>query len=54
MINYLQTNWKDILLIVESIIVTASLIVKLTPSQKDDKIVGKLQKILAKLALNKK
>lgn len=52
-ISWVSANGKDLLLIVTSIIGTASIIVKLTPSQKDDAILGKIKAFVSKfIALN--
>ena len=52
--EWLMMNWSDLLLIVTGIITTASVIVKLTPSQKDDAVLAKVLKVLEFLSLNKK
>lgn len=51
---WVQANAKDLLLILTSIVTIASVIVKLTPSQKDDAILAKIMPWLEKIALNKK
>lgn len=51
MFKLIIENWKDISLVLTSVITIASVIVKLTPNKKDDKI---LSKILQIIALNKK
>ena len=51
MINWIQANWKDVLAIIGGIVTVASIIVKLTPSQADDKVLAKIIKILAALSL---
>lgn len=48
--DYIITHAADLWTILASIITTASLIVKLTPTDVDNKIVG----FLEKLALNRK
>lgn len=53
-IEFIKNNAKDLLLIVTSIVTIASVIVKLTPTQKDDAILAKIMPWLEKLALNKK
>lgn len=45
---------QDILLILTSTVTIASIVVKLTPSETDDKVVGAILKILKTLSLNKK
>lgn len=51
MINWIQANWKDILAIIGGVVTVASIIVKLTPTPKDDAILAKIIKILAALSL---
>lgn len=49
--DWIMQHWKDILAIVGGIVTTASIIVKLTPTQKDDTILAKIIKILSALGL---
>lgn len=49
--EWLHNNWKDILAIIGGIVTVASLIVKLTPTQKDDAFLAKVIKVLAALSL---
>lgn len=51
MINWIQANGKDILAIIGGIVTVASIIVKLTPTQKDDDVLAKIIKILAALSV---
>ena len=51
MINWFQTNGKDILALLGGVVTVASMIVKLTPTPKDDAVLGKIIKILAALSL---
>lgn len=44
-------HWKDILAVIGGVVTTASIIVKLTPTQKDDTVLAKIIKILAALSL---
>lgn len=53
-INWIMTNWDTILTAIASIIATASVIVKLTPTPADDAALAKVVKVLEMLALNKK
>lgn len=53
-INWIQANWETLLTIIASIIATASLIVKLTPTPKDDEVLAKIMKVFEFLAMNKK
>jgi Na+-transporting NADH:ubiquinone oxidoreductase subunit NqrC len=45
--NWIAEHWKDVLAIIGGVVTVASLIVKLTPTQKDDNILAKIIKILA-------
>lgn len=47
MIDFIITNWKDLALIGTSCVTIASIVVKLTPTDKDDKILSKFLKIIA-------
>lgn len=40
--NWIEIHWDDILAIIGGIVSLASIIVKLTPSQKDDAILSKI------------
>ena len=51
MISWLQTNWKDVLAIIGGVVTVASIIVKLTPTTKDDAVLSKVIKLLAALSL---
>lgn len=51
MISWLQANWKDVLAIIGGVVTVASIIVKLTPTQKDDAFLAKVIKVLAALSL---
>lgn len=51
MISWLQANWKDVLAIIGGVVTVASIIVKLTPTQKDDSVLEKIIKILSALSL---
>ena len=54
MIDYIVTNWQDIAKVISSIIGVASIIVKLTPTLKDDNILLPIVKFIGKfIALNK-
>lgn len=52
--EFITTNWKDILLVLTSIVTAASIIVKFTPSKKDDEVVGIIRKIIETLSIPKK
>lgn len=45
--DWIIANWQDVLDIVAYVVLAASVIVKLTPNDLDDKIVVKLMKILS-------
>lgn len=47
-------NWDKITLSLTSIVTVASVIVKMTPTPKDDKILSKIVAVLNFLAINKK
>lgn len=49
--SWITEHWKDILAIIGGVVTTASIIVKLTPTQKDDNVLAKIIKILAALSL---
>lgn len=52
-IAWVTANWDNVLLVITSIIGTASVIVKLTPTLKDDNILKGIVKFLGKyIALN--
>ena len=44
--NWITENWTDILAWIGGIVSSASIIVKLTPTQKDNNILGLIIKIL--------
>jgi len=53
-INWFTTHWVDIVNIIAYVIALASVIVKLTPTQKDNEFLGKIISFLSKyIALNK-
>lgn len=49
--SWITEHWKDILAVIGGIVTVASLIVKLTPTQKDDTVLEKIIKILAVLGI---
>jgi hypothetical protein len=49
--EWITAHWKDILAIIGGVVTVASIIVKLTPTPKDDGILAKVIKILAALGL---
>ena len=48
---WITEHWQEILAWIGGIVTAASIIVKLTPTQKDDNILAKIIKILAALSL---
>lgn len=46
MINWITAHWADILAIYGAVVAMATVIVKLTPTVKDDEILGKVIKAL--------
>jgi len=52
-ITWLTTNWEHLALIVTSMVTVASLIVKLTPTTKDDTVLTAIVKVLTAISLNK-
>lgn len=50
-INYIHTNYGVYLEILAAVIALATLIVKVTPTQKDDAILAKVIKVLSFLSL---
>lgn len=51
MIEWIQAHWKDILAIIGGVVTVASIIVRLTKSDKDDKALSAIIKILVALSL---
>ena len=49
--EWIQTNWKDILAVLGAVVALATAIVKLTPTQKDDNVLAKVIKVLVALSL---
>ena len=54
MVEYIKTNWQDILAIIGGVVTIASVIVKLTPTQKDDTILDKVISVLVYFSLYNK
>lgn len=52
-IAWVTVNWVNILGIISGIITVASILVKLTPNQEDDKVLAKIIAFLKILSLNK-
>lgn len=49
--TWIMEHWKDILAVIGGVVTVASIIVKLTPTQKDDNILSKIITILSALSL---
>jgi hypothetical protein len=49
--EWITAHWKDVLAIIGGVVTTASIIVKLTPTPKDDGILKKIIVILSALGL---
>lgn len=45
--EWIQAHWKDVLAIIGGVVSVCSIIVKLTPTTKDDAILAKIIKLLA-------
>ena len=52
--DFIIEHWKDLAGIVTGIVTAASIVVKLTPTKKDDAAMGKVMKILNLMAINPK
>lgn len=52
--DFIVTNWEQIVVVILAVVGAASAITKLTPTPKDDKIVAKVKKVLDAIALNPK
>jgi hypothetical protein len=52
--EFILANWKDILLVLTSIVTVASAYVKTTEGTRDDEVVGLISKILKILAMTPK
>lgn len=53
MINWIIANWAYILSGILGVIVVASIVVKLTPTTKDDSVMGKIVGVLDRLSIAK-
>ena len=49
--EWITQHWQEILAWIGGIVTAASIIVKLTPTQKDDNVLAKVIKVLAALSL---
>ena len=50
-INFIQAHYQDILAIIGAIVSIATIIVKITPTEKDDAVLTKIVNMLSKLSL---
>ena len=51
MIKFITEHYDEVLQIIGAVVALATLIVKLTPTQKDDNVLAKIIKILSALSL---
>jgi len=52
--EWLQEHWKDIVDVITYVIAASSIIVRLTPTEADNKALDKTIKVLQLVSLNKK
>lgn len=50
-ISFIQNHWDELLAIVGGVVSVASIIVKLTPTTKDDNVLNTIINFLAKLSI---
>lgn len=50
-INWIATNWVEIAAAISGIVVSARIIVKLTPTPKDDSVLDKIVTLLSHIGL---
>lgn len=51
MLNYMTQHYDEVLQIIGAVVALATLIVKLTPTQKDDNVLAKIITVLSALSL---
>ncbi len=51
MIEFITQHYDEVLQIIGAVVALATLIVKLTPTQKDDNVLSKIIKVLSALSL---
>lgn len=51
LIHWCTQHWQDVLAIIGGVVSVATVIVKLTPTQKDDAVLGKIIAVLSALSL---
>lgn len=50
-VNWIVSHWTDVLAIVGGLVSVASIIVKLTPTTKDDSVLNAIIKVLAAVSI---
>ena len=50
-ISFIQNHWDELLAIIGGVVSVASIIVKLTPTTKDDNVLNTIVNFLAKLSI---
>lgn len=50
-VNWIVEHWSDVLAIIGGVVSVATIIVKLTPTAKDDTVLAAIVKVLAALSL---
>lgn len=50
-VNWIVSHWDDVLAIVGGLVSVASIIVKLTPTTKDDSVLNAIIKVLAAVSI---
>lgn len=54
MFNWIIAHWDDILMVFTSCVTVASIIVKLTPTKRDDEALSVIMRLLNTVAINPK
>lgn len=49
--EWIVAHWKDVLAVIGGVVTVCSLIVKLTPTPKDDAVLAKIIKVLAAIGI---
>lgn len=49
--EWMQNHWDEVLQIIGGVVILATAVVKITPTQKDDTVLAKVIKVLAALSL---
>lgn len=50
-VNWIVSHWADVLAIIGGVVSVASIIVKLTPTTKDDSVLNAIIKVLAAVSI---